>query len=99
MGRRKGSRMTQDIEQGHIDEPAGRIPAPRTLMLWVVLACALVLVVALGLASHKTGVPTVTPGKKIPTASQTALNTLSDRLQALAIPHLKAATRQADAKG
>jgi len=91
--------MTQDIQPGHLEEPTGKAPAPRTIMLWVALACVVVVIVALGLASHRPGVPTVTPGVKTPSASQTALNTLGDRLQALSIVHRKAATRQADARG
>jgi len=91
--------MTQDIQQAHVEEPAGHAPRPRTILLWVGLAAVVVVIVALGLASHRPGVPTVTPGQKSPTATQTALNNLSDKLQALPIAHPKAATRQADAKG
>ena len=91
--------MTEDIQQGHVETPGGRAPAPRTIMLWVVLGCVVVAIVALGLASHKSGVPTVTPGRKTPSVGETALNNLSDRLQALPIAHRKAATRQADARG
>jgi len=91
--------MTQDIQQGHVERPTRKAPGPRTIMLWVALACVVVVIVALGLASHRAGVPTVTPGRQIPSASQTALNTLSDRLQALPIVHRKAATRHADARG
>jgi hypothetical protein len=92
--------MTQESQQGHVEEPAGHTPAPRTIMLWVALVCVVVVIVSLGLASHKAGVPTVTPGKKFPSASETALNTLNGRLQALPIiAHRKASTRQADAKG
>ena len=68
-------------------------------MLWVALACVVVVIIALGLASHKSGGPTVTPGVKTPSTSQTALNTLGDRLQALPIAHRRASTRQADARG
>ena len=72
--------MTQDTHEGHAELPQGRAPRPRTILLWAVLATAVMLIVALGLASHRPGVPTVTPGQKTPSASQTALNTLHDRL-------------------
>jgi len=91
--------MTQDTHHGHVEPPVGHRPAPRTILLWVGLASMVVLIVALGLASHRPGVPTVTPGRKAPSVSETALNTLSDTLQALPIAHPRAATRQADAKG
>jgi hypothetical protein len=91
--------MTEDTQPGHLEEPFVKTPAPKTIMLWVALACLVVVIVALGLASHRSGVPTVTPGVKTPSASQTALNTLSERLQALPMVHRKAATRQADASG
>jgi len=91
--------MTQDIQQGPVEHPAGKPPAPRTILLWVALVGVVVVIVALGLASHKSGVPTVTPGRKTPSASQTALNNISDRLQTLPIAHRKASTRQADANG
>jgi hypothetical protein len=91
--------MTEDIQQGHVEHPAGKSPAPRTIMLWVALACVVVTIVALGLASHKPGVPTVTLGRKTPSAGQTALNNLSDKLQTLPIAHRKHSTRQADASG
>jgi len=91
--------MTQDTQQGHVEAPVGRMPSPRTLMLWALLIAAVLLLVAFGLASHRPGVPTVSPGHKVPTASQTALNNIGSNLQALPIAHSKASTRQADAKG
>jgi len=91
--------MTQDVPQEQLEPLAAKAPAPRTIMLWVALACLVVLIIALGLASHRSGVPTVTPGAKTPSAGQTALNTLNDRLQALPVVHRKASTRQADARG
>ncbi len=90
--------MTHDVPQ-ELDPTVAKTPAPRTLLLWVALACVVVVIVALGLASHKSGVPTVTPGRKTPSAGQTALNTLSERLQWLPMAHRKAWTRQADASG
>ncbi len=91
--------MTQDIQQGHIEPPAARMPTLRSLLLWAALGVAVLLLVAFGLASHRPGVPTVTPGHKVPTASETALNNIGSNLQALPIAHPKASTRQADAKG
>jgi len=91
--------MTQDIQQGHVEPMVGRIPSPRTLMLWALLIAAVLLLVAFALASHRPGVPTVSPGHKVPTASQTALNNIGSNLQALPIAHPRASTRQADAKG
>jgi len=91
--------MTQDTHEGHVEEPAGHTPKPRTILLWVALAAVVVVIVALGLASHRPGVPTVTPGQKTPTATQTALNNISGKLQALPIAQPKASTRQAEAKG
>jgi len=91
--------MTQDIQQGHVEPMVGRIPSPGTLMLWALLVAAVLLLVAFGLASHRPGVPTVTPGHTAPTASQTAFNNIGANLQALPVTHPKAFTRQADAKG
>ena len=91
--------MTQDIQQGHVEPAVGRMPTPRSLALWAALVLAVLAVVALGLASHKPGVPTVTPGRKLPSASETALNNIGSNIQALPLAHSKAFTRQADAKG
>ncbi len=91
--------MAQNIPQVQLDQTGGHMPAPRTLLLWVALAAVVVVIVAMGLASHRPGVPTVTPGKIAPSATQTALNSLTDGLQGLVIAHRKASSRQADANG
>jgi hypothetical protein len=90
--------MTEDLHPdtaGHVAAP----PSPRTIAIWAGLVMAVLILIALGLASHKSGVPTVAPGQKAAPATQTALNNIADRLQALPVAHAKAATRQADAKG
>ena len=90
--------MTEDLHPG----PAGHVvapPSPRTIAIWVGLVMAVLILIALGLASHRSGVPTVAPGQKAAPAARTAFNTIADRLQALPIAHMRAFTRQADAKG
>ncbi len=90
--------MTDDLQPdtaGHVAAP----PSPRTIAIWAGLVMAVLILIALGLASHKSGVPTVAPGQKATPASQTALNNIAERLQALSSAHPKALTRQADARG
>jgi len=55
--------------------------------------------VALGLSSRRPTTPTVTPGQKSPGAATVAFNDLTAGLHALPIAHVKAANRQADARG
>jgi len=90
--------MTEDVHHDPADHAVVR-PSPRTIGIWAGLVMAVLILIALGLASHKSGVPTVSPGQKAAPAAQTALNNLADRLQSLPIAHAKAATRQADARG
>jgi len=83
-------------EQGRID--ADRATGARFLV-WASLLLAVLAIVALGLSSRRPTTPTVTPGQKSPGAATVAFNDLTAGLHALPIAHVKAANRQADARG
>ena len=91
--------MTQDLHNDPVvDHPVGP-PSPRTIAIWAGLVMAVLILIALGLASHRSGVPTVDPGQKAAPPMRAALNNIADRFQTLPIAHARAATLQADARG